>query len=68
MAIYKIGLALTFAAGLSACGDNVGEQALGGGAIGAGAAAITGGSLLTGAAIGAGANVAACQTEIVDCK
>ncbi|AXI47472.1 hypothetical protein C1J03_16540 [Sulfitobacter sp. SK012] len=54
--------------GLAACGDNVGEQALGGAAIGAGIAAITDGDIAKGAAIGAGANVVACNTEIADCN
>ncbi|MGJ8594498.1 hypothetical protein [Sulfitobacter sp.] len=68
MGISKIFLALTASAGLAACGDNISEQAIGGAAIGAGAAVITSGSLLQGAAIGAGANVIACQTELVRCK
>ncbi|MGJ5620302.1 hypothetical protein [Sulfitobacter sp. MF3-043] len=67
MSIRNIILGLTVCAGLAACGDTLGEQALGGAAIGAGAAAVTGGSLATGAAVGAGANVLACQTEIVNC-
>ena len=46
---------------LAACGDTIGEQAIGGAAIGAGAAAITSGSLAKGAAIGAAGNVAYCQ-------
>jgi hypothetical protein len=68
MAIKNIILACVACAGLVACGDTIGEQALGGGAVGAGAAAITGGSLLKGAAVGAGANVIACQTELVRCR
>tara|TARA_R110000787_G_scaffold135286_1_gene247595 strand:- start:1761 stop:1967 length:207 start_codon:yes stop_codon:yes gene_type:complete len=68
MPASKIILALVASAGLGACGDTLGKQALGGAAIGAGAAAVTGGSLATGAAVGAGANVLACQTELVDCN
>ena len=48
--------------GLSACGDTLGEQALGGGVVGAGVSAATGGDLVTGAAVGAAGNVAYCQT------
>lgn len=48
--------------GLAACGDTIGEQALGGGVVGAGAAAATGGDVATGAAVGAAGNVAYCQT------
>lgn len=68
MSASKIILAFVASIGLAACGDTLGEQALGGAAIGAGAAAVTGGSIGTGAAVGAGANVLACQTEVVDCK
>ncbi|MGJ8603842.1 MAG: hypothetical protein ACSHXH_06905 [Marivita sp.] len=66
MDMHKIkpGIAGAFVAllGLSACGDTLGEQALLGGAAGAGAAVATGGDPLTGAAVGGAANVAYCQT------
>ncbi|MGB5865720.1 MAG: hypothetical protein WBG95_15645 [Sulfitobacter sp.] len=68
MGTPKIFLALAAATALVACGDTVGNQAIGGAAIGAGAAAVTGGSLGQGAAIGAGANVLACQTGVVQCN
>ncbi|MEH6520949.1 hypothetical protein [Sulfitobacter sp.] len=68
MGIPKIIFALSVAAGLAACGDTMGDQAIGGAAIGAGAAVLTSGSVLQGAAIGAGANVLACQTKVVRCK
>lgn len=68
MSIKTILLAVTASAGLAACGDTLGEQALGGGVVGAGAAAVTGGSLAQGAAIGGGANVLACQTGAVRCQ
>tara|TARA_R110002049_G_scaffold10127_6_gene50566 strand:- start:36638 stop:36850 length:213 start_codon:yes stop_codon:yes gene_type:complete len=68
MSIHKIIIALGACAGLAACGDNLGEQALGGAAIGAGAAAITSGSLLQGAAIGAAGNVAYCQLNPGKCR
>jgi hypothetical protein len=66
MHIHKIkpGLAIAVVAllGLSACGDTLGEQALLGGAAGAGTAVATGGDAITGAAVGGAANVAYCQT------
>ena len=68
MSIKTILLAVTASAGLAACGDTLGEQALGGGVVGAGAADVTGGSLAQGAAIGAGANVLACQSGAVRCQ
>ncbi|AXI50635.1 MAG: hypothetical protein GY701_32210 [Sulfitobacter sp.] len=68
MSIKTILFAVTASAGLAACGDTLGEQALGGGVVGAGAAAVTGGSLAQGAAIGAGANVLACQSGAVRCQ
>ncbi|KIN71627.1 hypothetical protein [Sulfitobacter guttiformis] len=68
MGISKIVIALGLSAGLAACGNNIGEQALGGGVVGAGLAAATGGSLAQGAALGAGANVLACNTNITNCK
>ena len=68
MSIKTILLAVTASAGLAACGDTLGEQALGGGVVGAGAAAVTGGSLAQGAAIGAGATVLACQSGAVRCQ
>ena len=61
MSIQKITILCTLCAGLAACGDTIGEQALGGAAVGAGAAAITSGSLAQGAAIGAAGKVAYCQ-------
>ena len=61
MSITKLTLALVASAGLAACGDTLGEQALGGAAVGAGAAALTSGSLAQGAAIGAAGNIAFCQ-------
>ncbi|MFP7571598.1 hypothetical protein [Marivita sp. S2033] len=58
----KLILATCALLGLAACGDTIGEQALGGGAAGAGVSAVAGGDLLTGAAVGAAGNVAYCQT------
>jgi len=61
-------LAFTACTGLAACGDTLGEQALGGGVIGAGAAAITSGSLVQGASIGAAGIVAYCQLNPGKCR
>ena len=58
----KKSLALCALLGLAACGDTLGEQALLGGAAGAGTAVVTNSDPLTGAAVGAAANVAYCQT------
>lgn len=61
-------LALVAAGGLAACGHTVPEQALAGGAIGAGAAALASGSLVQGAAIGAAGNLAFCQLNPGKCR
>ena len=61
MSIRTIILALGATVGLAACGNTIAEQGIGGAAVGAGTAAITGGSLAQGAAIGAAANVGYCQ-------
>ncbi len=63
----RLWMALAVIGGLAACGDTAGEQALIGGAVGAGAAAVTNGSLATGAAIGAAGNLLYCQTNPSDC-
>lgn len=57
-----LALALVAGFGLSACGDTLGEQALFGGAAGAGTAVVLDGDPLVGAAVGAAGNVAYCQT------
>ena len=64
----KSALVLAACAGLAACGETVGEQAVGGAAIGAGAAVITNDSLAKGAAIGAAGNVAYCQLYLANCN
>ena len=61
MSMRKLILAVSACGALAACGDTLSEQAIGGAAIGAGAAAITSGSLAQGAAIGAAGNIAYCQ-------
>jgi hypothetical protein len=61
-------VALVAVLGLAACGDTAGEQALLGGVLGVGVAAATGNDLATGAVVGAGANVAACQTGVANCR
>jgi len=68
MRIRHIILGTASCGGLAACGDNVGEQVLGGGVIGAGAAAVTSGSIAQGAAIGAAANLTYCQLNPGKCS
>lgn len=48
---------------LAACGETVGEQAVAGGVVGAGAAAATGGNMGRGAAVGAAGNLIYCQSN-----
>ncbi|MCR8546666.1 hypothetical protein M4578_02405 [Salipiger sp. P9] len=48
-------------AGLSACGDTLGEQALIGAGAGAATAVAVDGDLATGAVVGAAGNIAYCQ-------
>ncbi|MEO3415614.1 hypothetical protein AAFO92_13235 [Roseovarius sp. CAU 1744] len=57
----KFMLAVAACAGLSACGDTFGEQALIGAGAGAGTAVVVGGNVATGALVGAAGNVAYCQ-------
>ena len=61
MSKIRIVTLLAILGGLSACGDTVAEQAVIGGAAGAGTAAVVEGDLVTGAAVGAAANVLYCQ-------
>lgn len=61
-------IAAALCVGLAACGDTIGEQALSGGVIGAGAAALTSGSIAQGAAIGAAGNLAYCQFKGTSCR
>ena len=68
MSIRTVILALGATVGLAACGNTIPEQSLAGAAVGAGAAAITSGSLLQGAAIGAAGNVAYCQLNPGKCR
>ena len=60
--IAKLAAVLGLTLSVAACGDSLGEQALIGGAVGAGASAAAGGDVATGAVVGAGGNVAFCQT------
>ena len=53
---------------LAGCGDNVGEQALFGGAAGVGVAAVAGGDPVAGGIVGAGGNVAFCQLNPGACR
>jgi hypothetical protein len=52
---------------LAACGDTIGERAAIGGAVGAGAAAITSGNVLSGAAVGAAGNLVYCEVNPGKC-
>lgn len=63
----RAAIALSLCAGLSACGDTLGEQALYGAGAGLGAAAILDGNVYTGAALGAAANVVFCQENPSSC-
>jgi osmotically inducible lipoprotein OsmB len=54
-------LAFGLVFGVAACGNTLGEQAVFGGAAGAGVAVVTDGDPLTGAVVGGAANVAFCQ-------
>ncbi|WP_170554505.1 hypothetical protein [Ruegeria conchae] len=63
MRISKVFLALATCAGLSACGDTLGEQAILGGGAGAVGAAVLSADPLVGAAVGAAGNVLYCKTQ-----
>lgn len=64
----KLVLAAGALLALGACGDTLGEQALVGGAAGAGTALVTNGDPLTGAVIGGAGNVAFCQSFPDQCR
>jgi len=68
MQATKIWMALAVCAGLGACGESMGEQAIIGGAAGLGTAALLDGDVLTGAAAGAAANVIYCQANPEKCN
>ncbi|MEO1107525.1 MAG: hypothetical protein AAFX90_06350 [Pseudomonadota bacterium] len=63
MQISRIILVAATCAGLSACGDTTGEQALLGGGAGAVGAAVLSADPLFGAAVGAAGNVLYCKTQ-----
>ena len=63
----KLILAAVAFTALAACGDTIGEQALAGGAVGAGAAAVINTNLAAGAAIGAAGNIIYCQENPAAC-
>lgn len=65
--IIQLGLAAALALGLAACGDTLGEQAVLGGAAGAGVAVVADGDPVKGAVIGAGANVLYCNANPGKC-
>ncbi|SLN20440.1 hypothetical protein [Ruegeria meonggei] len=59
----RLFLALATCAGLAACGDSTGEQALLGGGAGAVGAAVVSADPLFGAVLGAAGNVLYCKTQ-----
>ncbi|SDW65327.1 hypothetical protein SAMN05444358_1011414 [Ruegeria halocynthiae] len=59
----RIFIALATCAGLAACGDTTGEQAILGGGAGAVGAAVLSADPLFGAAVGAAGNVLYCKTQ-----
>ncbi|WP_170478745.1 hypothetical protein [Ruegeria arenilitoris] len=63
MRISKLLFVATACAGLAACGDTVGEQALLGGGAGAVGAAVVSADPLLGAVVGAAGNVLYCKTQ-----
>ncbi|SMO65965.1 hypothetical protein [Ruegeria faecimaris] len=63
MRISKVILAMATCAGLAACGDSTGEQALLGGGAGAVGAAVVSADPLLGAVVGAAGNVLYCKTQ-----
>lgn len=63
----KLTLCAAALAGLAACGDTVGEQALIGAGAGAGTALVLDGNVATGAVVGAAGNVAYCQLNKGKC-
>ena len=67
MARTLLGLALAAPLALAACGDTIGEQALSGAVIGAGATAIFDGDVGTGAVVGAVGGLVYCQAFDATC-
>ncbi len=63
MRFSKLILAAATCAGLAACGDSTGEQALLGGGAGAVGAAVLNSDPLFGAVVGAAGNVLYCKTQ-----
>lgn len=63
MRISKFFLVVATCAGLVACGDSTGEQALLGGGAGAVGAAVVSADPLLGAVVGAAGNVLYCKTQ-----
>lgn len=63
MRFSKLILAMATCAGLSACGDTTGEQALLGGGAGAVGAAVLNSDPLFGAVVGAAGNVLYCKAQ-----
>ena len=67
MRTRSIVILIAAAAGLAACGDTPAEQALYGGAAGAGTAAVVNGNILAGAAVGAAGHLIYCEENPGKC-
>ena len=65
---HTAGAAILALGVLAGCGDTIGEQAVIGGAAGAGTAAVLDGNILTGAAVGAAGNTIFCQANPGKCR
>ncbi|GAB4539822.1 MAG: hypothetical protein Tsb0024_10480 [Ruegeria sp.] len=63
MRASRVILALAACAGITACGDTTGEQAILGGGVGAIGAAVVSADPIVGAAVGAAGNVLYCKTQ-----
>ncbi|MBI6629626.1 hypothetical protein [Pontibaca salina] len=68
MRFLKFAAVFGVMAGLSACGDTLGEQALYGAGAGAATAAVLDGNILGGAAVGAAGNALYCQNNPGKCR
>ena len=66
--LKSIIIPVTLCISLAACGETIGEQALAGGAIGAGAAVLGDSTVSKGIALGAAGNIAFCQLNPSRCR
>ena len=68
MSIKTLIVGVALCGSLAACGETIGQQALAGSAIGAGAAVLANGTIAKGVAIGAAGNIAYCQLNPGKCQ